>query len=117
MGQREGKQIEREFARELREVFEEAERNFEDRVGKGYDIENTYPFKFQVKYGHAPSPYKAINQACSATEEDEYGVGLLKFRHSARKDPENGRASMRLAILRFEDFMEIISKLKAEGII
>lgn len=113
---RAGKREERRLARKLSEAFPEAERNFEDREGKGHDLDGTEPFKFQLKYGKSPSVYKALEQAVKATEEGEYGVGVAKFRKDSRTDPEDGRKALELAVLRLDDLIELLEAASAEGI-
>ena len=111
------KEEERRLARKLQDVFPDAQRNFEDRVGAGYDIENTDPFRFQLKYGHQPSPYKALEEAVGAADDTEYGVGVCRFRYEARKDPENKRKSLEFAVLRLDDLIELLGMLKQEKIL
>lgn len=111
---RRGHDWERQIARDL---GNHAKRTYEEREGGGRDVKTDLPFCIQAKAGSQPSPWKALKQACDAAKDTEHPVGALKFNHDARRDPENNRACLRAVVMRYEDWLEIINILKANGII
>ena len=105
-----GKRVEREFAEKLRSIFPNVRRNAGTQSQSGgVDLEETPPFDFEVKGGKkylSKMNRDMLDQVEGEGEEDHYKVVLVK--------PEREKA---YAMIPFDDFLETLGMMKAEGII
>lgn len=105
-----GKRGERWFATRLRPIFPDIRRNAGTQAQSGgVDLENTGIFNFEVKFGKAyyiKSVKKMIDQVKAEGKKENYNTVLVK--------PERDDAYV---LIPFDDFLEILQSMKAEGII
>lgn len=106
--QKKGKRIELFFAKKLREIFPEVRRTgFLQSQSGGVDLENTGCFNFEVKGGKLPKKNEQmLEQIKQEGKPENYDVVLCK------RDRCQPYVMMPLA-----DFLEILHKLKKEGVI
>ena len=107
---RKGAQWEREVSRKLRAIGIPAERNLEEvRTGNAGDIQldPDIPLVIQAKCGLQPPVYKALGEAIEVAD----GTGKVPVAIIHRDGSGRARASDEIAVLRLEDFMEMIEQL------
>lgn len=95
---------ERKVARDLggrRNLDESRSGGNEDVVGHGL------PLAVQAKHGKRPRIYQAVEEAREAAGDDRLAVAAVMRSHG------RGRASDRLAVLSWEDFLELVDALGA----
>lgn len=105
-----GKRIERNIAGRLRHIFPDIRRNAGTQSQSGgVDLENTGCFNIEVKGGKS---YKSkmirsiIDQAESEGKDENYTLAIVS---PDREEP--------YIIMPLDDFVEVLGKMKAEGII
>jgi len=113
-----GKRNELFFVHKLKEIFPEVHRNWHEQTAKGgVDLTNTDCFDFECKSGRQAT-LKTIKKWLDQLEEEgsdeNYNVVL------AKPDKRRGSGDDKFepyVVLPFEDFRELLSVLKVEGII
>ena len=110
---RKGKAFEREVARLFRDAGIPAERNLEEvRGGNLGDIvlPKDTPLTIQCKVGRQPPVYGALKEAEEAAPPGHFPVALV------RRNGAGSRPSDDVAVLRLEDFIELVGLLRLAGV-
>lgn len=108
---RRGHDWEREVAGDLADLDHiEAERILDEpRDGLVGDVRTNLPLSIQAKAGKRPRIYDALEEAKEAADPGEHPVAAVK-RMNGR-----GRKADRMAVLPWNDFLEIVGLLRAMG--
>ena len=110
---RKGKKFERVVAQLFRTAGIPAERNLEEvRSGNCGDIvlPRDVPLTVQAKVGARPPIYAALREAEEAAPPGSFPVALVRRNRSRSRAPDD------LAVLRLEDFVELVGLLRASGV-
>jgi hypothetical protein len=101
---RKGKIWERAVARELTEStgVKHARSLDEAREGNRGDVRSSMPFVYQAKCGARPDVYGALAEAKAATDVGEIGVAAIH---------RTGRGGEKLAVLSWDDWVEVVTML------
>ena len=101
---RKGKVWERTLCTLFRAVGISAERNLEEVRGGslGRDLIVSAPLCVQAKCGARPPIYGALREAEAAAHDNEIPVALVRRNGSGSRRPDD------LAVMRIEDFIELI---------
>ena len=101
---------EREIVTDLKRIgwFEAVSARQESRSADalGKDICNTHPFVIQAKATNSAMPNYEVVFDHIKTEKTEYAVLAIKKRNKGK-----------YAVLKWSDFLELVEKLKTEGIL
>jgi hypothetical protein len=88
----------------------EAERILEEpREGLVGDVRTNLPLSIQAKAGKRPRIYDALEEATEAADPGQHPVAAVKRSHGS------GIPADRMAVLPWEDFLEIVALLRAMG--
>ena len=108
-----GLRFEREIAQRFRAAGIPAERNLEEvRSGNRGDLvfPKDVPLTVQAKVGARPPIYPALQEAEAATPPGNFPVALI------RRNGCGSKARDDLAVLRLDDFVELVGLLRAPGV-
>lgn len=108
---RRGHDWEREVSRDLSSLYGvQAERILDEtREGNSGDVGSNLPLAVQCKNQRQPSVWRALREAEEAAGPGEHPVAAVRRRHG------QGKPSERVAVLRWEDFVELLELLVACG--
>ena len=108
-----GKRFEREIAQRFRAAGIAAERNLEEvRSGNRGDIvlPKDVPLTVQCKVGARPPIYPALREAEEAAPPGFFPVALVRRNGSGSRAPDD------VAVLRIEEFIELVGLLRLAGV-